>query len=277
MLSKIILGTANFTQNYGILGDSLTNEQVGSILEFAYDNNISTLDAALGYGNLSEIISSEQLSNFNIITKISVLDDKETILSKIDLYYKNRPIYAVLAHDPQNINKDNICRVNKTLDSLRSVFGIKKIGVSIYDMNDLENFEQVHLPELIQIPLNPLNQYFNNEDFKKYISKHKVEVHARSLFLQGILLSELLPEKLNALHNHWSSVNNILKTYPSKLHGLMNWALKQDWVKNWVIGVASLDNLKDIIDASAHLNDHSAPEFNKINNPLVDPRNWKTA
>ena len=50
--------------------------------------------------------------------------------------------------------------------------------------------------DVVQVPFNILDQRLNNNLFKKIISRKKIEVHVRSIFLQGILVDKkLIPSK----------------------------------------------------------------------------------
>ncbi|MDP6772559.1 MAG: aldo/keto reductase, partial [Anaerolineales bacterium] len=52
LLYKIVLGTAQFGMNYGIANSSgrIVQEEVSSILNFAWENGIKCLDTAAAYG-----------------------------------------------------------------------------------------------------------------------------------------------------------------------------------------------------------------------------------
>ena len=51
--------------------------------------------------------------------------------------------------------------------------------------------------DVVQVPFNILDQRLNNNLFKKIISRKKIEVHVRSIFLQGILVDKkLIPSKI---------------------------------------------------------------------------------
>jgi len=157
---------------------------------------------------------------------------------------------------------------------------VRKIGVSVYDMTEVENFHNIIVPDLIQIPLNPLNQTFNCTAFKKYIAEHKVEIHARSLFLQGVLLAKNLPASLKDLEPLWQKFNNIAGSYASRLQVILSWAMNQSWIDKWVLGVSSLDDLEAIIQqvsSSNNLVPTNLFDYLKQSiHPLVDPRNWST-
>lgn len=280
MLDNIILGTANFTQPYGILsgGNTLQKKQVLSILENACENKIGILDTALGYGNILSVLTKSYTEKFNIITKFSVLDNPDVILEKIKMYDTSR-IYGVMVHDPQNLPL--VCKnsLSDLFQSFRQNYGIKRIGVSVYDMQDIENFLKISIPDIIQIPLNPFNQAFDDKDFKTYAKENDIEIHARSLFLQGVLLEETLPRSLNTLDPIWLKFREVVKLFPSCLYALLRWALQKEWVDKWVIGVASAEHLKQIENAIDNFDNKKVPCFDifkNIQNPMIDPRNWKT-
>lgn len=165
-------------------------------------------------------------------------------------------------------------KVRELLDCLRQNYNIQKIGVSIYDMNDLENSNLIFMPDIIQIPLNPFNQRFNNNCFKSFVNDNNVEIHARSLFLQGILLSDTLPKILEPLGPSWLEFQRSIARYPSLLHALLQWAFNFDWIEAWVLGVSSKNNLEDI-KVARHTRRDTSLEFQPVNHLLVDPRNWK--
>ncbi|MFM8453394.1 MAG: aldo/keto reductase [Gammaproteobacteria bacterium] len=276
MIDKIILGTANFVKPYGILsnGAVFSQDQASSILSYAYHNGVCILDTALGYGNITQKVDLDLLKSFKIITKISVLEDEQKLLEEMKIY-KGLNIYGVLIHDPHNLMLVKASTLRSNLKLIQSEYSIKKIGVSAYDLLDIEKFQEICTPDIVQIPLNPLSQTFNCQEFIEYVKAYEIEVHARSLFLQGLLLLDQLPEKLAALYEAWSSVQDVLKQYPSPLHGLLTWALAQNWVDNWVLGTSSMQELQAIIkNLPSKKNKNEHPIFQINQNPLADPRNW---
>ena len=183
-----------------------------------------------------------------------------------------------MLHDPQNLHKIDQQKLRGFFDCLREHDYVQKIGVSAYDLQEIKNFHSIKIPDIIQIPLNPLNQTFINDEFLDYINIHNIEVHARSLFLQGVLLSEHLPQELVNLRPLWKKFIEIVRPYQSKLKALLSWASTQDWVHKWVIGVSSSDNLQEIINYSKNIEvldllNHLI-DFKNIKHPLIDPRNW---
>ena len=123
-----------------------------------------------------------------------------------------------------------------------------------------------------------MNQTFINNEFLDYIKINDIEIHARSLFLQGVLLSEHLPQLLVELQPLWKKFIEAVEPYQSRLKALLSWASTHDWVHKWVIGVSSLDNLQEVINYSKNIEVldvlDNLIDFQNIKHSLVDPRNW---
>ena len=94
-------------------------------------------------------------------------------------------MYAVLFHDEKQLLSKNGNEIFKFLKYLKNKGIINKIGVSFYTpeilLKTLSNFNI----DLIQIPINYINRDFINQKILKKIKKKNIEVHARSIFLQG--------------------------------------------------------------------------------------------
>jgi len=274
MIHKITLGTANFTQPYGVLSAGLpvSEGDVYSICVEAERKGIKFLDTAMGYGDIASVTPKDTLKQFQIITKFSVLGDYNILESALRKY----KTYGILIHDPYHIKSTNRNNLKDWLENLKEKDLVQKIGVSVYDTNDLDAFISIIMPDIIQIPLNPFNQTFNNENFKRFVKKNKIEIYARSLFLQGVLLADTLPNVLEPLRPFWLDFQEKTKNFPSKLHALLNWAFSFEWITSWVLGVSSLKDFNEIIEAIPSHMDTSL-SFAPVNHPLVDPREWAHA
>lgn len=271
MLRKIALGTANFTQSYGVLPSDLDNLKVQSIIDFAMDNQINAFDTAFAYGDFSEFLKD----GMQVITKFSVFDDYGLLLQKL----RQTNYYALLVHDPHSISKVKSDMLLKFFDDIRKESLVKKIGVSVYDFKDLREFENIIKPDLIQIPLNPLNQAFLTDNFVEYVNANGIEVHARSLFLQGVLLSDTLPKFLNPISDLWQNFKETCGD--SRLKKLLGWAFAQKFVDKWVLGISSIQDLLAIINCAKNISVNEFKDrfeaFKMVSHSLIDPRNWKSS
>lgn len=287
MLTKLAIGTANFTQKYGIFsnGHAISQKEVNSIFNLAVNFGIDTCDTAFAYGDLFSVIKNNPITyDIKIINKFSVLDNYQSILNRMQFIkdrYNFKGYYAILLHNPQelhNLNKTDQKKLSVFFDTILENSYAKKIGVSCYDLEEVKQFNSIKIPDIIQVPLNPLNQKFINNDFFNYINNHNIEIHARSLFLQGLLLTDNLPEALIDLKPLLDKFIKIISPYRSRLKTILSWASSQNWVHKWVLGVNSLDNLQEIINYSSDIETSDFSnlfiDFKNIQSNLIDPRNW---
>ena len=114
-MRKIILGTVQFGLDYGInnkIGKPDNNE-VKSILDYAFDNKINFLDTAEAYGNSHERIGEYHANSnnkFKVITKFSSsrLDLPKNISQRINHHLKILnidSIYCYMFHNYDDFNK----------------------------------------------------------------------------------------------------------------------------------------------------------------------------
>ena len=70
---KIVIGTANFNQNYGLINSKIKNSnEVKKILDYCRKKKINYLDTSFSYNLSNEFIKKLNFENFRIITKIKL-------------------------------------------------------------------------------------------------------------------------------------------------------------------------------------------------------------
>ena len=78
------------------------------------------------------------------------------------------------------------------LDNIKNSGLVKKIGVSVYsndEIEDLLNFENINL---IQLPYNLFDNEYQRKEILEKVKKRNIEIHTRSVFLQGLFLKILI-------------------------------------------------------------------------------------
>jgi aryl-alcohol dehydrogenase-like predicted oxidoreductase len=202
--SKICIGTAQLSDPYyGFLNKkkkSLPIKDFKKILKFAIKKKISYIDTALSYNRVDNKLSKFKKLNrkFKFITKIPknffLEQQPELTYTKLLIESKTRlginKFYAVLLHDPKDLNSEQILRLRVFLESLKKNKITKKIGISIYSLKDFKLIKKYFTPELIQANFNFFDREFDNKSFIKYLKKNNILFFARSIFLQGVLLQD---------------------------------------------------------------------------------------
>ena len=287
---KLIVGTANFQRKYGIRKNKIQNiHEIKKIIKYSVKNKINSFDLAYSYISDTKILNELSKTKLNLISKISIKDFKSS--KNFKLVYENLKKYlkktkysirTLLFHDIKDfkIKKNRITIIN-LLNFLKKDKLINKIGISVYKPNDLEYFLKFMTPDLVQIPMNPLNTEFYDNGLLYKLKKKKVKIHVRSIFLQGLLLNynkKSLPKNLAKEVQHIIKWNHFCKNKKiTSLEGCLQFIRNFKEVDGVVLGIDSLQHLKDIKYLLSK-NKIKIKFFKKIkkNSLLLDPRKWKS-
>lgn len=276
MTSKIGIGTVQFGTDYGIsnnLGQTAPTE-IGNIISFAYENNIRIIDTASAYGNAESILGNFDLSKFNVVSKF-ILNEENNVFdcfSESIKKLKTNSLYGFLAHRPLQLisRKDEW----KKLEELKGQNKVKKIGVSINEINEINILlDNNIIPDIIQAPFN----YFDNRFVKVFMDLKKLgcEVHSRSAFLQGLFFCNV--ENLGITFEPVKDIiENLQKEYDDKLPGfLLNYCIKQEFIDCVIFGVNNLSQLKMNIDLIGNsYNFDKKITFSEISEEIIIPSKW---
>ena len=260
-MTKLALGTVQFGMNYGIsnIRGQVPAVEIEKILLFCKEHNINTLDTAQGYGDSEAVLGQHDLSSFNIVTKLMGNAELEKSLAKLNI----SSVYALMFHREDEIN-DTIWQ--KFEDWKRQKL-VHKIGVSVYSPEKLLQIIQSYSIDIVQLPLNILDQRFI--PLLPKLKQKKIEVHTRSVFLQGLLL-------MNEYPKYFDSVKPVLQKIPEpKLLYALHFALSLPQTDKTVVGVTCLKDLEEIYKAAVSpcpSIDHSA--FSVEDEKIINPSLW---
>ncbi len=284
-INKIILGGAQISSiKYGLTNKLLLKkDELNRIIHFAKKNKINFIDTAKSYKN-SEVIIGKFNRKFNIITKIQTYSNDKNNSEK---YIKNalkdslkklkvKKLYAVLIHGVGKLSNTKLLKIINVLKKLQKQNKIKYIGISIYDPKDLKVFWKDWKPDIIQVQYNIFDRRIKTSGWLKKFKNHKIKVHIRSIFLQGLLITPKLkyPKKLNKLKkllNYWfvwCKNNN-----RDPMQECLRFSLRAN-IDKIIVGVYSLNQLKNLVESFKSLEMKSAHFPVRKYNRLVDPREW---
>ena len=234
-MMKVALGTAQFGLDYGIsnnLGQVGKNE-IGQILDYCREVGIDTIDTAQGYGNSEDNLGRFNLDGFRIVSKIIGEGQLETTLGALRV----NSIYALMYHRENEINDDTWGRYEKYKEQKL----VKKIGASFYSPETLKKIAETYPIDIVQVPLNVLDQRFLN--IFPLLKSKNIEIHVRSIFLQGLLLMDKRPD-------YFEPISNLIDTLPKpRMPYLINFAKGIDAIDRLVVGVSCLKELQEIVTA----------------------------
>lgn len=200
--AKLGLGTVQWGCQYGISNQTgkTSLEEVGLILERARVSDVSTIDTAALYGDAESALGAYSLSAFNVITKTprfginsitshNASQLRTTYLSSLSKLRLDIA-YGLLVHRANDLLAPGGDLLLDELRELRQQGLVRKIGVSVYDRAELDAVLELWSPDIVQLPVNVFDQRLIASGHLKRLKDLDVEVHVRSVFLQGLLLME---------------------------------------------------------------------------------------
>ena len=284
---KLALGTAQFGLDYGIANK---NGRVGegearAILARARDAGFVTLDTAIAYGESERVLGALGVHGFKIVTKLPAVPDncsdvgrwaEQQVRGSLDRLEAGQ-LYAVLLHRPaqllEGVGKD----LYLALQEMKSAGLTQKVGISVYDVVELEAVLSRYTIEMVQAPLNILDRNLIVSGWAERLKRAGVETHVRSPFLQGLLLMppEQRPEQFHSWAYIWQTWDEWLsRTALSPLQACLRYLSTLEDVDRIIVGVDSLRQLNEVIDAAqGELPD--LPPFGLLHDPrLLNPSTW---
>lgn len=280
-MNKLALGTVQFGLDYGVTNKKgkVQIKEVSSILEYARNNNINVLDTAATYGNSEEILGNAGVEDFKVISKtIPLKDDVNDIINtfyKSMKYLNKNQIYGLLVHDIRDIGNEQFELLYRKLIKLKENGLVRKIGFSIYtpDQVDflLKNFDF----ELIQVPINVFDNRLIQGGQLKALKNKAIEIHARSVFLQGILLDfKNIPYYFSTWKKEFNDYQEMVRGMGlSLIEHAINYVINVEEIDKVLVGVNSKVQLIEIVNA---VKKQVETNMFKIDNlDLLNPIRWK--
>lgn len=276
---KLALGTVQFGLDYGVFGSGRQVEQpeVSAMLDHARTAGIDLLDTARAYGESESVLGTEKAADrFRIVTKCPRLDGAKNpaaeLLANFDAScaaLRTNWLAGYLLHSSRDIELPGVL---EALEQLVTDGRVERFGVSAYGFDEAKALCARYPLTLVQLPANVLTPWFRNEGLP-----HTVEVHVRSAFLQGFLLSN--PERLPDQFRPWRDTLDTFRARAAACGLTQHEAalaplLHSPYIHRVVVGADNLTQLGELIFA-AGVGFADLGDFPEVTPELTDPRYWK--
>ncbi len=284
---KLGLGTVQFGLDYGITNPQgqVPPDEVGEILRLAAQAGIDLLDTAAQYGESESVLGQAIPSGapFRIVTKTpsfntaaitSVqVEAMETTLAQSLQRLNHAAVYGWLLHQVDDLFSDGGDRLLDALYGARDNGQVEKIGVSVYTGAQIDRVLQIFTPDIVQLPINLLDQRLIHSGHLARLKSLGVEIHARSLFLQGVLLnpSEAPAWMGDALDAYAAWLAR--ETIPP-LQAALSFAAGLPEIDVALVGVCSRAQLREILDAFQRIGRYDFSRFACADERVVNPALW---
>ena len=294
MSVKLCLGTAQFGLDYGLTNSSgqVQEKTVAHILESSSKMGIRWIDTAQVYGN-AEAILGRQIppeSHYRIITKLAPQSHAGFSADDISVWndsFSNscqslgvQNIDTLLLHSYTDLLKPGGQILESWLNTLREQGKVKRIGVSIYDAFDLHGLPTSFF-DVIQLPLSLFDQRLLLDGTIHRLHEQGVAIHARSIYLQGLLLTpaEYWPNWIGSdVRKHQRNLEHLSRQKKCQLIDLaLGFIRSLDKLELSVVGICNLQQLNQLqaswCSPSPWLN-REWESWALTNPQILDPRLW---
>lgn len=285
---KLALGTAQFGADYGIASASGKPRiaDVKKILSLACRSGIDTLDTAPAYGNSEEVLGKVGVADWRIVTKIPRFNiPTPTIHSWVFNYVQNSlemldvdNIFGLLLHDASALLKPDGSELVQALLEVKRAGLVDNIGYSIYSPEDLPSLLNVLHPDLIQAPLNIFDQRIKRTGWLRRLASEGIEVHVRSIFLQGLLLMER--NSRPSYFGEWANLFDIWdrlidRSGVSRTAACIGFINQHPDISQAIVGIDNINQLEQILEAARQPVVIDIDGICSDDSRLIDPFNWE--
>jgi aryl-alcohol dehydrogenase-like predicted oxidoreductase len=286
-VTELVLGTAQlgFEGRYGITNTAgrLTPTAVRDLLTAAVAGGIRTFDTAEAYGDAEEQLGAlmpEGGQGVRYITKFGLrpegpADVSASIGAALERLAATR-LHGVLLHRVDDVDDPRFPDVLAQLRAERDVGRVARIGVSVYDVVELERCIAAFPDfDILSFSGSIVDRRLLDHPLVADLHAGGVECHVRSVFLQGLLLAspEQLPERFATLGPVLRAMDEASSAQGADR---IAWALagaRRDWVDGVTVGATSARQLAGITTAWRAVTSPVRLELT-VADDVLDPRRW---
>ncbi len=286
---KLALGTVQFGLPYGIANrqGQVAPADARAILDYAVSIGIDTLDTAAVYGDSEQRLGEIGVQTLKIISKLPPIPDKtgdvghwvRTTVEKSLELLRIRQLAGLLLHHPADLLGENGAQLHRALLDVQAAGLVRKIGVSVYRPAELDELIGRFPIEIVQAPFNVLDRRILTSGWLARLHGLGIEVHVRSVFLQGLLLLDRLarPPQFNRWQEIWQDWDEyLLASNQTPLEACVRFASSSPTIARVVVGIDSRRQLEEIFGALDGAT-VSLPYNLQCNDPhLLEPSRWKS-
>lgn len=285
--SRLALGTAQFGLRYGVANafGQVRHMEAAAILAGARASGADMLDTAIAYGESEATLGAVGVAGWKIVTKLPALPSgcldpvnwvRDEVRGSLDRLGVGS-VQAVLLHRPFQLLDEQGAALHEGLDALKREGLAKQTGISIYAPTELDALAGFPV-DVVQLPFNILDARWRRSGWLERLHAQGVEVHARSVFLQGLLL--MPPDRRPAWFSRWKPLWAVWDDWLageglSPLQACLRYAMAEPGIARIVVGVDCLAHWREIAAAAAGPAPVAPAAIATEDPDLLNPASWK--
>lgn len=283
-------GTVQWGVDYGVANrDGRTPPaEVARILAAGRRAGLRVLDTAPLYGDAESVLGAQDLTGLQVVTKTpryahapitaADADDLKATLNRSLARLRLSAVHGLLAHHADDLLAPGGERLINAMRALRDQGKVAHIGVSIYDGAQLDAVLARFTPDLVQLPLNVLDQRLIDDGSLARLAALGVDIHVRSVFLQGLLL--MPPDSAPAYFDPWREQLHAWHTACAERKVLpqqaaLAFACDLPEVSCCLIGVQNIAQFEQALTGLDTVPPFDAAPFACSDPALLNPVNWR--
>lgn len=202
--TRLGLGTVQFGFDYGVANVSgrPDDDEVSNILRDAVDCGIETIDTAAAYGASEAVLGRclPRMAAVRLVTKTRPLRERTEAgdaaawirdgFSRSLGRLNRESVEGLLVHHAADLLGPCGDAIYRELVRLKKEGLVRKIGLSAYAGTEVDAVLERYDIDQIQIPVNVFDQRLVAGGQLHRLRRRGVEMHVRSVFLQGLLLMD---------------------------------------------------------------------------------------
>lgn len=289
-VSRIAIGTVQFGLNYGVANHSgqVPADEVARIIARANEVGLDTLDTAIAYGDAESRLGKVGVAGWKVVTKLPPMPESASVLSWVQSQVNESlarlnvsSLYGLMLHQPAALFSAHGAALFDAMNGLKRDGRVEKIGISAYGPEEIEVVTSRFPIDIVQAPFNVIDRRMHDSGCLAALNRQGIEFHARSIFLQGLLLMEggARPVKFSRWAGIWGRWESWLtENQLSALEACIAFVANNSSVNKIVVGVDSFFQLDEIIRAANRPLRVAFPaelSISEVN--LVNPANWSSS
>jgi len=286
-MSRLALGTVQFGLSYGVAnqGGQVSRLAARDMLKKATACGIDMLDTAISYGESETCLGEVGTQDFKLVTKLPAVPDgcadvKSWVHEQVSASLTRlgvRAVYGLLLHRPEQLLGADGQMLSEILQDLKEMGQVQKVGVSIYSPSELDALTSQYQFDLVQAPFNLVDHRLRTSGWLQRLKQEGVEIHTRSVFLQGLLLmpQAAMPHKFAQWADLWNKWHGWLSCHNvSPVQACLGFSLANPEIDRVVVGADNVGQLEQIISAAISVLPVDLPDLRCDAENLINPSYW---
>lgn len=286
---RLGLGTAQLGLPYGIANRSgrVTDDEAAIILSYAAATGIELVDTARGYGRSEEVLGLQlpRPHPFRIVSKLGAVGSRrsareavEADLSTSLTLLGEAALHGLLVHHVDDLLGPIGDALFEAMAAVKTAGLVRSIGVSVYTGEQIDRILDRYEPDIVQVPINVFDRRLLSGGQLDALKARGIEIHARSVFLQGLLLMaprDVPPQLRVAIPSLDAFAMRAEALGRSRLDLALSFVLGLPQIDTVICGVDTVNQLSDILAVPGETRDMADLSDLAVHDlRITDPSRW---